>query len=221
MDSTEQKPPALFDSLARRYDDWFDTPRGAAIFKLELDCLRLIQPGFTGHWLEVGVGTGRFAQALGIGFGVDPSAAVLEYARRRGIEVQEGRGEQLPYPADHFSGALLVVTICFLSDPAAALAECARVLRPGGALVAGLVPADSPWGRQYQRQAAEGHPFYSAARFYRIVELTALATDAGFRLECAASTLLVPPTDRPPEAERPRSGLSPEAGFVALRYVLA
>ena len=214
-------PANPFDALAQRYDDWFNAPRGAAIFAMELDCLRLIGRGFAGRWLEVGVGTGRFAQALGVGYGVDPSASMLEFASRRNIAVKPGRGEELPYPAVYFDGTLLVVTVCFLDDPAAALAEGGRVLRPGGALVAGLVPADSPWGEHYRALAAEGHPFYSAARFYRAAELTALAEAAGYTLHSAVSTLTSPPTDEPPPAEQPREGVVDGAGFVALRYELA
>jgi hypothetical protein len=40
-----------------------------------------------GYGVEIGVGTGRFAVSLGIAVGVEPSPAMAELARRRGIEV--------------------------------------------------------------------------------------------------------------------------------------
>jgi hypothetical protein len=44
--------------------------------------------------LEVGVGTGRFAQALNIPYGVEPSRAMANLARKRGIELpQSGFGK--------------------------------------------------------------------------------------------------------------------------------
>jgi len=220
METADAPQVSPFDHHAQRYDDWFASPRGAAIFQLELDCLRLVERSFAGRWLEVGVGTGRFAQALSISHGVDPSRAVLEFASRRGVAVLQGCGEDLPYLPDYFNGVLLVVTICFLDDPLAALTECVRVLAPGGVLIAGLVPADSPWGLDYQAKAAAGHPFYSAARFYRVDEMTAMAKQAGFSLHSAASTLFSPPSDEPPPLEQPQDGIVAGAGFVALRYGL-
>ena len=55
-----------FDKLAQRYDRWFDSTRGRAIFEAEVVCLRELIPDRAGRWLEIGVGTGRFVEALGI-----------------------------------------------------------------------------------------------------------------------------------------------------------
>ena len=74
-------------------------------------------------WLEVGLGTGRFAEALGVAEGVDPSAAMLEIAVRRGIHTRCGYGEDLPYPEATFNGILIVATLCFLCDPVKTLKE--------------------------------------------------------------------------------------------------
>lgn len=50
-----------FETHAAEYDQWFDSERGSRIFSLELDCLRQAVDTANGHWLEVGVGSGRFA----------------------------------------------------------------------------------------------------------------------------------------------------------------
>ena len=204
-----------FDKLAGDYDRWFDSPRGRAIFEAELSCLRDLMPDHAGRWLEVGVGTGRFAEALGIEEGVDPSLPMLELARRRGIRVERGYGEELPYANALFDGVLMVVTVCFLSDPGKAFAECWRVLKEKGALVVGLVPADSPWGESYAQRGWEGHPLYGTARFHACSQILTLLQNAGFGRESAISSLLSPPSV--PIDRARQSGIITGAGFVALK----
>ncbi len=61
----------LFEMLVDRYEAWYDGPVGRVAFPLEVECLRLLLEGAPFPWLEVGVGTGRFAQALGAKVGID------------------------------------------------------------------------------------------------------------------------------------------------------
>ena len=206
-----------FDTETARYDEWFDAPNGRLIFEQETACLRELIGDLNGRWMEVGVGTGRFAQALGIPEGIDPSKAVLEYAADRGIRTQVARGEGLPYPRGVFDGVLMVVTICFLADPAKALEECRRVLKENGRLIVGLVPADSPWGDLYARKGSEGHRFYSAAKFYTCDQVASLAASVGLSLGGARSCLLTPPGE-PPTDLSIREGIVTNAGFVALAF---
>lgn len=60
-----QKNP--FEDHAMEYDRWFDSEKGQHIFSRELDCLKQAIPVPAGRWLEVGVGSGRFAHAIGVG----------------------------------------------------------------------------------------------------------------------------------------------------------
>jgi ubiquinone/menaquinone biosynthesis C-methylase UbiE len=206
-----------FDRLAARYDAWFDSRDGRPIFELEVACLGdLMAPG-GGRWLEAGVGTGRFAQALGVEEGVDPSVPMLAFAAKRGIRTRRGRGEDLPYPDGSFDGVLMVVTICFLSEPESAMRECARVLTEGGHLMVGLVPSDSAWGRFYARRGRGGHPFYSVARFYSTQEVIRMADSAGFGIVRAASCLFSAPGERLDGLRR--EGIVAGAGFVAMDFL--
>jgi SAM-dependent methyltransferase len=206
-----------FDRLAARYDAWFDSQDGRPVFDMEVACLLDLMPSDRGRWLDVGVGTGRFAQALGVKEGVDPSDPMLEFARRRGVRASSGRGEDLPYLDGSFDGVLLVVTLCFLSDPSRALHECARVLKRDAHLIVGLVPSDSQWGRLYKRKGCSGHPFYSVARFYHCDEVIGMAAAAEFRLDRAVSCLFSSP-GAPLDVSR-RRGIVASAGFVAMRFV--
>ena len=205
-----------FNFFARRYDQWFESPKGRRIFEIETACLEELIGEAKGRWLEVGVGTGRFAEALRVREGVDLSRAALEIAARRGIRARVAAGEGLPYPDNCFDGVLMVTTICFLADPARALKESRRVLKTDGRLMIGLVPGDSPWGRAHARKGREGHRFYSVARFRTCDEVLRLAADAGFTFDKAQSCLFSPPGA--PADPSQCEGIVAEAGFVACRF---
>ncbi len=206
----------VFDSLAERYDAWYDSPKGREILELESACLRPLVVGTSTPRLEVGIGTGRFAASLGIEVGLDPAAVPLCLAATRGVRVVRGAGEQLPF-ADHVFGAVvLVVTLCFVSDPAGTVRGARRVLRPDGRLVVGLVPADSAWGRWYEEKGRTGHPFYRTAHFLTLAEHLALLEDADLEPCGARSTLLRAPGDPRLAEEEVHDGVVPGAGFVAL-----
>ena len=206
-----------FNSLAQRYDAWFDRERGRRIFSVEQECIRELLVGMPRPWLEVGVGTGRFGAVLDIDAGLDPSPAVLRYASERGIRTRIGRAESLPWRDNSFGVILFIVTICFVSDPRKALSECARVLRHDGCVIVGLIRRDSPWGREYARKGKEGHPFYSAATFYASEEIIRMAQEAGFCLERARSCLFEGPDAGVNRYQGPREGIAKGAGFVGMR----
>jgi len=58
----------------------------------------------------------------------------LAEAGRRAT-VAEEPAERLPFPDDSFDTAICTLVLCTIPDPAAALAELARVLRPGGRML--------------------------------------------------------------------------------------
>lgn len=204
----------LFDRLAEQYDAWFDG-EGKLPFQIELEAFRTVLSALPRPWLEVGAGSGRFAESLGIDVGLDPSRKLLEMARQRGVPVILGRGEQLPFPDGSFGTVFLIVTICFVADPRPVLSECHRVLRDEGKLVLGFIPRESPWGEFYLEEGKQGHPFYSRARFYTLDELEPLLMETGFRLERCVSTLFQPP-GQVAELEPPREGCDASAGFMVL-----
>ena len=214
-----KKETSPFDTLAARYDAWYDSADGRPLFEAEVACVRMVMPRRAEGWLEVGVGTGRFARALGVRDGVDLSKPMLGLAAVRGVQVARGDAEALPYRDVSFDGAIMVATFCFLDAPLPALRECARVLRDGASLVVGIVPADSDWGRFYAAKARDGHAFYSAAKFYTCEETSRLAASAGFRFDAAASTLFGPPDGPLRRVPIARHGHAPGAGFAALRFV--
>jgi ubiquinone/menaquinone biosynthesis C-methylase UbiE len=207
-----------FDPIADDYDRWYDAPEGRAIFREETKCLRHLCRDFSGRWLEVGVGTGLFAEALDITHGIDLSAPMAVKALRRGVRVCVGHAEHLPFPKQVFDGVLMALTLCFLENPEKALQECARVLRGNGKLVLGTVPADSPWGRAYIRKRDEGHPVYAHARFHTINETVLLFEKMGFEVRRGCSALFWGPDTPSNGCPRVEPGIVSEAGFVGLLF---
>ena len=202
----------VFDERAAEYDAWFEE---SLLFAIERAALQELATPLLGPKLEIGVGPGRFAQALGVEFGVDPALAPLVLAKKRGVEVSQAVGELLPYADQSLLTVLLLFTFCFLADPRAVLRECRRVLRPGGHLVLGLIVADSPWGRMLQDKKEDGHPFYRQARFYDPAEVEQCLAGCGFVVVERRSSLIQPP-EALREMEHSREGLVSQAGFAVL-----
>jgi SAM-dependent methyltransferase len=203
-----------FDDLATEYDAWFDK-EGSLIFLIEVQAFKSLLPSLPKPWLEVGVGSGRFAQALGIETGIDSSIKLIEMARHRGVTAFLGRGEQELLDEESFGAVFLIVTLCFLDSPLDVLKEANRILVPGGKIVLGLVLKESPWGQFYQVKKAQGHRFYKYATFYSGDEVVKLMVQAGFVTEKIVSTLFQKPGEVK-SMEEPKEGYFPEAGFTII-----
>jgi len=203
-----------FDELASEYDAWFDK-EGSRIFFIEVKAFQELLSKLRKPWLEIGVGSGRFAQALGIETGVDPSTKLVEMARNRGINAFVARGEQQLFDGESFGTVFLIVTICFLDSPLDVLKEANRILIPGGKIVLGLVLKESPWGRFYQQKKAEGHRFYKYSTFYRCDEVVKILVQMGFMTERVISTLFQKP-EGVLHIEEPKEGYFPDAGFTII-----
>lgn len=141
-----------YEDQVERYDRWFEKNRAA--YLSELAAVKSSLPRFD-RGLEAGVGTGRFAAPLGVTFGLDPSVAMMEAARRLGVGCVRGVAERLPFRDGAFDLVLMVTVDFLLSDKMAAFREMARVLAPGGAVVVGFIDRESPVGRRYQREKGE------------------------------------------------------------------
>jgi SAM-dependent methyltransferase len=116
------------------------------------------------RWLDVGCGNGAFTEALiarcapSEVVAVDPSEGQLAFARTRPgakpAQFQIGDAQALPFADDRFDVAVMALVITFLSDPGKAVAEMARVVRPGGWV--GTYMWDVPGG------GTPVHPIYVA-----------------------------------------------------------
>lgn len=168
-----------FNQHIVEYEDWYQQYNH--VFLSEVFALRKMLPSNENlDGLEVGVATGRLALALGIGQGLEPSAAMRELAIRRGIDVLPGIAERMPYGDEHFDYILMSFCISYFNDLHAAFAESFRVLKKGGCLVVGFVEKDSLIGREYEAKRGMS-VFYANARFYTVNEITAELKKVGFQ----------------------------------------
>ena len=110
-------------------------------FVLDGPMLRESLRGAPATALDVGCGEGRFCRMLkGEGIaaaGVDPTAALIEAARARDPagDYRLGRAEALDFADASFDLVVSYLSLIDIEQAAEAIAEMARVTKPGGALL--------------------------------------------------------------------------------------
>jgi ubiquinone/menaquinone biosynthesis C-methylase UbiE len=166
-----------FERHTVKYEEWFE--KNVFAYKSELQAIRYLLPK-KGTGFEIGVGTGRFAVPLGIRVGIEPSKAMRQMAREKGIEVVDGVAEALPFDDYQFDFALMVTTICFVDDIEASFKEAFRVIKPAGSFINGFVDRNSSLGKFYQKHKAK-NVFYKIATFYSVDEVIPYLKKTGFR----------------------------------------
>ncbi|TFV85981.1 class I SAM-dependent methyltransferase [Blastococcus sp. CT_GayMR16] len=100
--------------------------------------------GLSGDVLEIGYGSGlnqpHLPTAVTGVWAIEPSATALRLSEERRsaseipVVVAGDDAQSLPFPDDRFDAALCTWVLCGIPDAGAALAEVARVLKPGASL---------------------------------------------------------------------------------------
>ena len=188
MHDDAQRLPALLAQRARA-EGWADSVAG--------DMERHYSPGRTwealaramtglvevGDVLDVASGDGVLAELLAPHAHaivcVDASERVIDAARVRlkafrNVEVRLGDMHALDFGARRFDLVLLMHALTYSAHPAKAVAEAARVLKPGGRLLATTL------GRHAHRATVE--PFDHRNLGFRVEELRDFATQAGLKV---------------------------------------
>ena len=158
--------------------------------------LGLIDP--TLEVADLGCGTGQLAETIAPHVrrvvAVDGSADMLDAARTRlhglpNVDIRQGDLEALPLETEALDAAMLSLVLHYLPDPARALAEVARVLRPGGRLlIVDMLPHER---QEYQQQMGHVWLGFSDKQISRVV------AGAGF-LDVRVRPLPVDPDARGP-----------------------
>jgi ubiquinone/menaquinone biosynthesis C-methylase UbiE len=148
--TTNGNPKAVETPTARQRRVW---DKVAPSYDKQIAFFERIQFGGGREWvgsrasgtvLEVAIGTGRSLPFYPAGTrvtGIDLSPGMLAVARQRatalGIDadLREGDAEALAFPDDSFDTVVCVLSLCSIPDPARAIGEMARVLKPGGKLL--------------------------------------------------------------------------------------
>ncbi len=155
MTDSEGRSRAYYDDFATGYETERHHGYHALLDDLELGVALPLAEGR--DVLEVGCGTGLILSRLhGVAHyaeGVDLSPGMLEKARARGLTVREASATALPYPEASFDVVLSFKVLAHVPDISLALAEMARVCRPGGRVLAELY---NPWSLRYLAKRLAG-----------------------------------------------------------------
>jgi SAM-dependent methyltransferase len=113
--------------VAREFVQWLGVPPGR-------------------RWIDVGCGTGALTETIlavaspAFVEGVDPSMLYVEHARAHidddHVRFVVGDAQRLPQATDSVDAAVSGLVLNFVPDPASAVGEMARVVRPGGTVAA-------------------------------------------------------------------------------------
>lgn len=205
-----------FETHIKEYDSWYDEHSKA--FDSELAAINKV----LGHVhleqrsIDIGVGTGRFAQALHITHGADPSLGMLTIAKKRNIVCTQAVAENLPFKNKSFDLALMVTVACFLTNPHQAFSEVYRILKPDGKLVLGMIDRNSELGKTYEKKQPENR-FYRYARFRSVEEISEFLHEACLREVTTVQTLFRP-LGMIENAEPVKYGYG-EGGFVVISAI--
>jgi ubiquinone/menaquinone biosynthesis C-methylase UbiE len=129
----------FFDQVAVSYDSWAGGLHGRIASRL----VEIASPKKGHHVLDVGTGTGLVANLVastvrpGSVIGIDLSERMLSMARARGLPNAQFVGmaaERLVFRPSTFNLVTMGDSLAYFADPAAALEEAHRVLRPKGRL---------------------------------------------------------------------------------------
>ncbi len=198
----------VFDKYYKKYDAWYDKHKFA--FLSELEAIKRVLPRDK-RGLEIGVGTGRFATALDITMGIDPSSKMLEIAQKRGVNVRLGFGEDIPFLNEAFDYVAIIITLCFVKDPRKVIEESARVLKKNGRIIISIVDKESFLGKFYRRKKSI---FYKQARFFSVKEVVDLLKETGFSQLFYYQTIFKP-LNKINSIEKPKRGFS-KGSFVVI-----
>lgn len=185
-----------------RYRAWRASDLGRITDALEYRLLvELAGPLAGRHVLDVGCGDGAFAARLADAGadvrGIDADPAMIDAAR---LAVPDGRfvvgdAQRLPYPDGCFDCVTALTLLCLVEDPAAAVAEMARVTAPGGRILLGELGRWSLWALWRRLRGRFGSQLWRSASFWTPADLARLARGLPLRVERCDGAVYYPPLD--------------------------
>jgi ubiquinone/menaquinone biosynthesis C-methylase UbiE len=132
------------ERLRTRNEAYRRLVHGVNAEELAFECVAEASPE---RVLEVGCGTGEFAERVAAELGaevaaIDISARMVELSRARGIDARVADLKELPFEDASFDVAVANWVLYHVPDIPRGLREIDRVLRPGGRLVAATLGVD-------------------------------------------------------------------------------
>lgn len=156
--------------------------------------------GLTGRVIEVGAGTGlnfpHYAAFVQEVVAIEPEPMLrklaTEAAATTPVRVIDGVADALPVEDGSFDAGVASLVLCSVPDQASALADLARVIRPGGELrFYEHVRSDNPRFARFQRRADFVWPLFGGGCHASRDTLGAIER-AGFTIESSRRFRFVP-----------------------------
>ena len=181
---------SAFDETAEDFDRWFN--KNKIIFESELlgEKYFLHSPK---NSVSIGVGSGLFASKLGIEYGVEPSEEMAKLAEKRGIKVEIGTAEKVPFENEKFDTVLLGTVLSYVNDPQKAVKEAYRILKHNGHIIVSFLAREGSYAMMYDLAYLRGthdpeiapkypYPvkFIKGTRWLSKIEVSNLLKDVGF-----------------------------------------
>lgn len=227
-----------FDEYASQYDAWFLENRNVLYSEVNLVASVLKDAG---RILSVGCGSGLFEKILreerdiDIRDGIEPSPAMAEIARKRGVSVTIATAEEADFGCGDYDTILFNGTPSYIDGLAGVLVKAYEALKPGGRIVLIDVPKESSYGILYNLAKALGtwnHPllkgcyppnpypieFVEVARWRTTAEKIEMLEAAGFKDLTFAQTLTSHPLYSDNFEEQPVDGYD-RGDYVAIKAV--
>jgi len=204
-----------FNEHVAEYEEWFS--KYPFVFQSEVEAIRNFLPaGENTKGIEVALGTGRFAKALGIKEGIEPSPKMRALALKRGIEVLSAEAEHLPYEDNQLDYVLMAFCISYFEDLPTSIKEARRVLKGGGVLIIGFIDKASIIG-QYYEEKKPNSVFYKEAKFYGPKQIASALKNLEFK-DLEFSQTLFHALDDTHEFELAKPGYG-EGSFIVTRAI--
>jgi SAM-dependent methyltransferase len=187
------------------YAAWFESPLGRRVWEDERAALRqLLGPPRGQQILDAGAGDGRLARELAEGdaevvaldrsHAMSMAASFQTRAGQRPVIPVTGDALALPFRDHAFDTVVAVTLLCFLENPADAVREMARVVRPGGKVVVGDLGRWSAWALGRRLGSARKRSFWREVQFWTTRELRDLLDAAELAPAGARSAVFYPPS---------------------------
>jgi len=225
---TDSEKSQLFDDWPDRYENWFATPIGSLVKRVEWELIYdFLRPGPGEFILDAGCGTGVFSlDMISCGarvVGLDLSLSMIRRARQKApdsrLRIILANILNLPFPENSFDKTASITTLEFIPDGQKAIRELFRVTRKGGTVLVATLNSLSPWAERRRKEGQKGHSLFSKAIFRSPEDLVSLGHAGGvFRTAVHFRKEDDPGHAARMEEEGRRKGLNTGA-FLAARWV--
>lgn len=173
-----------FDYTATKYEQWVQ--KNHELFKSELKAIQKLIEEDLGEALEIGVGTGVFAEALNIKEGIEPSKEMAKYATQRGIDVAISTIEEFKIEKK-YNSIFMITVDPFIKNLERVFNKIHGMLTNSGCIYLVILDRESPLGKIYNENKEQDEN-YKYANFHSFDEVNKMLSKR-FNIEKVTQTI--------------------------------